>query len=358
MLKSQADVKIIPSAILRDFVEDFFEDTKNKAEELSWMLLRGDGSDRRFYRVRSKAISIIALEYPNLKVDPEARLEAISFTYIGNHLWRKGIPVPELYRSNPNQGVFIIEDLGDLTLQKAVLSVSKEKRIDIYNKAINVLVEMQINGAHGFDSKMCYQSQMYDREIMLERESKYFLREFVKNMLGLFPDEEKLLNEFQWIADQASMATDKWFLHRDFQSRNLMIKGEEIRVIDFQGGRLGPLQYDIASLLNDPYVDLDEYTRDFLLNRYLDEIQNFMEIKKGHFLESYDFIALQRNLQVLGAFAFLSQRKGRRYFEKFIPPAVRSLSSLISKNPKWPCPILRSLVQEIVERIDNEKNRS
>jgi len=213
---------------------------------------------------------------------------------------------------------------------------------------------MQIRGSEGFDQTWCCQSQSYDRELMLKGEAGYFLREFVRNWMGLSPDEEKLWKEFRWLADQASKAPGRWFLHRDFQSRNIMIKDGEIRVIDFQGGRLGPLQYDLAALLNDPYVGLDEKIKERLLAHYIDRLIEWIELESESFLLYYDLIAVHRNLQVLGAFSFLSRKKGRRYFEAFIPQAVRSLSRVMNLHPEWSCPTLRSLVEEIsgYEEID------
>lgn len=344
-----------PSPGLQRLVEAYFADNSGCKGGLGWDLLKGDGSDRIFYRVRGGGLSVVAMEYPHLKILQGAVSESRSFFSIGSHLRKKKIPVPAIYRSQPWEGRFVLEDLGDITLQDVVLTLGERERLDLYMKSLDLLVSMQIRGAEGFDPTWCCQSPSYDRELMLHGESGYFLREFVRSWMGLSPNETTLWKELHWLADQASEAPGRWFLHRDFQSRNLMVKDGEIRVIDFQGGRFGPLQYDVAALLNDPYVGLDEKIKERLIVHYMDRLKDWEHFETESFLHYHDLIALHRNFQVLGAFAFLSRKKGRSHFEVFIPQAVRSLSRAMKHHPEWSCPTLRILVDEIDSCIVSER---
>ncbi len=131
--------------------------------------------------------------------------------------------------------------------------------------------------------------------------------------------------DFDRLLSGALLDTDPYFLHRDFQSRNLLVKDGRLRVVDFQGGRLGPLGYDLAALLIDPYMALNPgWEQEFFL-LYLELLQEQVQVDPREFQESYYHLALCRNLQVLGAYGFLTRAKGKDYFARYIPAAVRSL---------------------------------
>lgn len=254
---------------------------------------------------------------------------------IGKHLQAKGVAVPALYGWDSATGLLAFEDLGDVRLYdqvsgaKAAGCPETEATGDLYRTSLAQLADMQFAGADGFDPAWCWDGRRYDVELMVDRESGYFLRAFWQGLLGreVAPG---ILEEFRDIAAHAGRAPADYFLHRDFQSRNIMVHQGRLRFIDFQGGRLGPLGYDVASLLIDPYAALSPRCREELLAFYGQLIAPRLgsEIKEFH--SSYDFLAVQRNLQIVGAFAFLSKVRGKIFFAGFIEPALLSLQELLT----------------------------
>jgi len=150
--------------------------------------------------------------------------------------------------------------------------------------------------------------------------------------------------ELKEIALKVDSEKQRLFLYRDFQSRNMMIWSGGVGLIDFQAGRLGPPQYDLASLLIDPYVNIPEKIQVELLDFYLQEISARIPINEQSFRENYEIMAFQRNLQILGAYAFLSRTKGKTYFEQYIPPALSSLKKRMAAETFRPYREVRQLI--------------
>ena len=209
---------------------------------------------------------------------------------------------------------------------------------------------MQVRGAEGFDPNWCWDTPSYDRALMLERESGYFLRAFWQDFLGR-EEPSGLQEEFISLADQATLIPADYFLHRDFQSRNIMLHQDEACFIDFQGGRLGPLGYDLASLLIDPYVSISIDLQDELLELYLDTLEGLIPVDRGTFKEEYLLLALQRNLQIVGAFAFLSKQRKKVFFRQFLPPAIGFLHTLLDCELFSDMLILRETVRVAVTEM-------
>ena len=318
--------------------------------------LRGDGSDRRFLRIRAGGQSMIAvLPSPTL---PGAMAEAQAVWQIGRHLRDRQVPVPELFGFAPDTGIVLCEDLGDLQLHGLLLAENTEpaRRIALCRQTVAVLLHMQLEGAVGFQPQWGWDTPYYDRELMLTRESGYFGQAFCRDLLGFATLPTGLDNEFQCLAELAAAQPGGFFLHRDFQSRNLLSCAGELRVLDFQGGRLGPLAYDLASFLNDPYIDLPLPTREGLLDYYLELLTaRRPELTEG-FREGYLWLALQRNLQILGAFAFLTQVKGKEFFRNYLHPAAINLQRLLAEPGGRRLPVLRDLATELPERLQDQKN--
>ena len=210
---------------------------------------------------------------------------------------------------------------------------------------------MQISGSVRFDRKWCWDSQRYDKKLMLEKESGYFMQAFCQDLLGIKKFSAKLTDEFKQLASRAARQPAVYFLHRDFQSRNLMVFDGEIRIIDFQGGRLGPLGYDLASLLLDPYAQIPAEVQQELLDHYLEHLCTY-GLDDLAFLKGYPSLALQRNLQILGAFAFLSNQKQKVFFKQFIPPATLSLRHQLAAPEADDYPHLLKLTEKILALLD------
>jgi NDP-sugar pyrophosphorylase family protein len=311
---------------------------------LVWTDLKGDGSDRTWYRVSSGRSSVVLVDHGS--PSDNDRCEADSFFSIGQHLHAKGVPVPHIYDYDRPSGVVALEDLGDLHLQTAVRRTQDRAEVVAHYRAVmDILIKMGVEGAKGFDLAHTYQTPSYDRELIIEREAKYFVTAFLNGYKGLEIGFEKLYEEFELIAETALETDHIGFLHRDFQSRNILVRDKKYYVIDFQGGRLGPLQYDLASLLIDPYVELPQNLQDSLLSDYLTRLSEVIPVDPGRFLHAYHYCAINRNLQILGAFAYLSRQKGKKDFEPYIRPALKSLKQRLQNVEPQVCDRLRRIVE-------------
>ncbi|MCF8063004.1 MAG: phosphotransferase [Deltaproteobacteria bacterium] len=285
-----------------------------------------DGSQRAFFRIRPRhaPISLIAVENPPFT--PFFRRENIAYLEIGNHLRRRGVPVPELFDRDLDRGWFLMEDLGELRLQDALSSGSG----DLAGAVLEALFHMQTQGAVGFDPAWCCQTARYDRGLMRQYESDYFREAFLEGYLGLDRVRRELEGAFEHLAAVAFSADAGFFLHRDFQSRNILVGDRGPGFVDWQGGRLGPLGYDLASFLIDPYLGLSETEQKRLYTCYADRLRDHDPSLVGRFEQTYPYLAVQRNLQVLGAYAFLSRARRKHFFLAFIPPAARTLQRLLA----------------------------
>jgi hypothetical protein len=234
--------------------------------------------------------------------------------------------VPEIYDYCRKEGWMLLEDLGDVSLESALKSHPGEEQIRCwYPKALEVLLNMQLAARDGFDPSWCFDTPRVDRPFLRERECGYFVRAFLQGYLGLELTMGELAPDFDRLLARALPLGTDYFLHRDFQSRNLFIKEGDLRVIDFQGGRLGPLGYDVAALLIDPYVELSPAWQEELLKYYLELLKARLPVDPAAFRDQYHHLALCRNLQILGAFGFLTRVKGKGYFEQYIPGALAGL---------------------------------
>jgi N-acetylmuramate 1-kinase len=304
--------------------------------------LAADGSDRQFYRLTRPGGSRICLYHPN---PPGDRItENDSYYYIGQHLRRQGAPVPEIFTYCREEGWFLLEDLGDISLQQHYCrQTDPEAQQVLYLQALDVLIRLQIWGTKDFSSDWCFDTPEYDSNLVRQREFGYFTEAFIQGYLGLDVAPEPLNEEFERLLPRVLSSLQKSFLHRDFQSRNLMVQQNRLWLIDFQGARLGPQQYDLASLLLDPYVNLAPARQESLVSAYLDRLQPHFAIDPVVWRRQYTYVALCRNLQILGAYGFLSHRKGKKFFEQFIPIACRSLLHQLDFLPAEDFPNLKRL---------------
>ncbi|MEE8399377.1 MAG: sugar phosphate nucleotidyltransferase [Desulfobacterales bacterium] len=286
--------------------------------------LAGDGSDRIWYRLTSGNHTLILADH-GIRLGSEP-LEVDSFVSIGSHLKKRGLPIPTIHGSDTFSGLVFMEDAGDTNLQDVVRHAGNETIIaTTYQSVIQLLIGMSQSGAIDFDPSWGYQSPVYDKALILERECRYFVDAFLKRYLGWDPAFEDLVHEFAVIADRALEFAVDGFMHRDFQSRNIMVKDNAFTVIDFQAGRIGPLQYDLASLLIDPYVNLPHALQDQLLVYCTEQLSSFTATTPTDFARSYRYCAIARNLQILGAYGYLTRVKGKSHFEGYIPAAINTL---------------------------------
>jgi N-acetylmuramate 1-kinase len=311
--------------------------------------VHSDGSCRRFFRIGMNGKSLCLAVAP-AAADGNDLLESRAAGSIGQHLLQRGVPVPEIYGWDQRSGLILFEDLGDMRLYDLVVRTSGVDLRMWYRQVIDQLAHMQLAGAKGFDTGWCWDTSRYDRALMVSRESRYFLRSFWQDMLGReVPDG--ITEEFQEMASQADGQYEEVFLHRDFQSRNIMIKDGLVRFIDYQGGRLGPPGYDLASLLIDPYAALSLDFQEELLLFYLDMPAIRRSVDRKNFRCQYAFLAVQRNLQIIGAFSFLSRVRKKVFFSEYIDPSLRMLQERLGQSSFASFPVLRRMVDTAVTTI-------
>jgi aminoglycoside/choline kinase family phosphotransferase len=160
------------------------------------------------------------------------------------------------------------------------------------------------------------------------------------------------MGEFDDLADRALNGAMNGFMHRDFQSRNLMVKSSRIYAIDFQGGRIGPLQYDLASLLIDPYVDLSQSLQDRILEFCIQELSARVFVDPISFTSAYRYCRITRNLQILGAFGYLTRVKGKPGFDAYVPTALRMLNRSLSRFRAAEFPQLTRIAGQALQKLE------
>lgn len=302
---------------------------KKRIKDIKIDQLAGDGSDRLWFRLSYGGSSIIAGDHGISLKGTDSFKQLKAFIDIGRHLHSKGLPIPKILDYDMMSGIVVTQDLGDLHLEAHIKKqITAESSMRIYQRVIDGLIDFSVKGIHEFNPKWTCQSESYSKEVILEKECSYFMDAFIKGYLNLKLQFDDFRKDFEYIADRALDHAIIGLIHRDCQSRNIMMVDDQPFFIDFQSARIGPLQYDLASLLIDPYVRLDEVMQEKLLCYAIKRLNLNLSQKKA-FIKSYRFCCLTRNLQFLGAFSYLSQIKKKIEFEKYIPYAVSLLKKQI-----------------------------
>lgn len=303
--------------------------------------LPSSGSNRRYFRLSGDQ-TLIGVS----GTSPE---ENQAFLYMARHFREKGLPVPEVYAQSDDARFYLQEDLGNMLLFDAIekgrkSSVFDEEEKRLLHKTIRLLPRVQFVGADGFDFFRCYpQAEFNQRSILWDL--NYFKYCFLK-ATGMDFQENCLEDDFQKMASVLLRNASATFMYRDFQSRNVMIKEEEPWLIDFQGGRKGPVYYDVASFLWQAKARYPEDLRNELLADYMDALRQYMPVDETYFLSQLRHFVLFRTLQVLGAYGFRGYFEKKPHFIQSVPFAMDNLRVLLAKDyPEYPylCDILRKL---------------
>ena len=283
-----------------------------------------------------------------------SRKENDAYTGFAAHFNSIGLRVPVVFKYLPDEMVYLTEDLGDLDLYTWV----HEKRIsgdntceieEMYKRVLEELVRFQFESDKELDYSLCYPRNRFDRSSVMW-DLNYFKYMFLK-LSGTGFNEQLLEEDFQVLAEIIEQAGHEGFLYRDFQSKNVMIKDNEPWFIDFQGGRKGAPHYDVASLLLDPYVELDEPMHDRLLNYYIGLLGSGTLKDKEKFLSDYRIFGIVRLLQALGAYGFRGLYERKPNFTDSIPPAVRQLSRIFEeKEIRKNLPELSGIVRSLCDK--------
>lgn len=338
-----------PDNPLTEFISTYLGHIGLPVKKLEFQFIPGDGSKRHFWRIQPQGAQTSFMVMENSPTDVLFRRENLSYLMIGRHLFRKGLPVPQIHEVDLAKGWFLMEDMGASSLQETL--TNEKGKMALYEKVTEVLFRLQIEGSRDFDRSWCYQTGRYDHAVMRRYESEYFKSAFLGQYLGLEGGWSELEGPFNHLAETASMADNRFFLHRDFQSRNIVVRRGRIGILDWQGGRLGPLAYDLASLIIDPYSALAPSERAHVYDSYLRLLGDYQPGWVGSFEKYFPYLAIQRNLQILGAFSYLTKVRKKPFFEAFIAPALKSLHGLLDELNDPKLSPLRDLPQSLPHPI-------
>lgn len=321
---------------------DLFEDWSGKTPDLI-LPLAPSGSDRVYYRLQAGNQAAIGTYSPN---DEESR----AFLTFSRHFKALDLPVPEILAENLSAKVYLQEDLGATTLYSYLLQKDDyfpDYLVQIYKRVVEQIAHMQIVGGKDLDYSHCYPKAVFDKQSMFW-DFNYFKYHFLLPS-GLKFREEALEQDFHRLADFLLKADADFFMFRDFQSRNIMIKAGEPYFIDYQGGRKGALQYDLASLLYQAKANIPDDIRKELLDHYLDIAQELTDIDRNKFEQYYYGFVLIRCIQVLGAYGYRGLYERKEHFLKSIPFALRNVKWLL-EQVVWPIefPELRRLFEDLL----------
>ncbi len=282
------------------------------------------GSARIYYRLKNENRSVLAAYNKDKK-------ENLAFTEFSKIFREKGINVPRIFSENLSQNIYLLEDLGDNTLFEAIKKEGyfSENIVEIYKKTLEQLTELQISAGNNIDYSLCYPRNAFDKQSIMW-DLNYFKYNFLKFTDVLF-DEQLLEDDFNTLTDYLLGTDCNYFLFRDFQSRNIMLKDDRVYFVDYQGGRKGALQYDIASLLYDAKAGIPEKIKTELLNYYINCVQKYIKIDRNEFIEYFYAYALIRVLQAFGAYGFRGLYEKKQHFIDSIKPGLKNLSDIAEK---------------------------
>jgi aminoglycoside/choline kinase family phosphotransferase len=283
------------------------------------------GSGRRIIRLCNNRCRAIGILY-------SVREENLAFLEFSRHFRKYNLPVPEIYAEALDHGAYLEEDLGDITLFDFL---SKNRRreniapavIDAYRKVLEILPRFQIDAGRDLNYKVCYPRASFDRQSIIW-DLNYFKYYFLR-LAGIPFNEQALEQDFTRLTKFLLSADHNYFLYRDFQSRNIMLRQDQPFFVDYQGGRRGALQYDVASLLYDAKADLPPQLRHQLLEHYLDGLREHIRISRDAFMQHYYAFVYVRLMQAFGAYGFRGFYERKAHFLQSVPYALKNLRWLL-----------------------------
>lgn len=296
-------------------------------EVTSVEILPPSGSYREYIRLKSLHFNAIGTWNDDLK-------ENNAFVSFSRHLRNMKVNVPEIYTYEPASGIYLQEDLGDETLFSYLSAIRAQKGFSdeitgAYRMVVRLLPHIQITAGKGIDYDLCYPRKAFDRQSMMW-DLNYFKYYFLKLAKVSF-DEQSLEDDYVKFCDYLLKAESDFFMMRDFQSRNILIRHGEPWFIDYQGGRRGALQYDLASLLYDAKADIPQLVREELIEEYLDHLEQICSVNRKEFKQYFYGYVLIRMMQAMGAYGFRGFYEKKSHFLKSIPYALQNLNVVMAK---------------------------
>lgn len=303
-------------------IHNLFSSLKNQIAERIEKLPQS-GSDRVYFRIYTADESYIATYNSNQK-------ETKTFILFSRHFKKAGLPVPEILGVNEDNTIYIQEDLGtESLLNQLEKHGHTEIPYQLFQKSLSALAQIQIKGDQGLDYNWCITAKEFGKQAILS-DLLYFKYYFL-DTLQLPYDKQAMLDDFEALSTYLTHTQYKYFMFRDFQSRNIIVKDGEVSFIDFQGGMKGALQYDVASLLWQAKAELSEEWKNSLLDYYMDQIDQLLKepVDRITFVSQYNGYVLIRLLQVMGAYGFRGLFERKAHFLASIPLALRNLKFFI-----------------------------
>ncbi len=294
----------------------------------SVLSIEGDGSSRAMYR-------LVGPDYQTAVavVGPD-REENRAFLSYSRDFRSVGLPVPQIYAVDEEAGVYLEEDLGDTTLFDALAQARKSEpgdfpasMVPVYRRVLEVLPRFQVEGGKVVDYSVAYPHPAFDRQSILW-DLNYFKYHFLK-LAHISFNEARLEKDFKRLTTFLLGADLRHFLYRDFQSRNVMLRDGEPWFIDYQGGRRGALQYDVASLLYDPKAAIPEALREEFLEHYLDSLETYLPVERETFKQHFRGYVFVRIMQAMGAYGYRGFFERKTRFLQSVPPAIRNIERLM-----------------------------
>lgn len=349
---------------IKKTIAELIENLGEKVLEINAM--PSSGSSRRYFRVKTDKRYLIGAH--NLNIE-----ENEAFFSFSKHFHECGLPVPEILAISPSKEIYIQTDLGDVTLFHHVENCLKngkydENTIELYKKSLDKLVDFQTVGHKGLDYSKAFPTPAFD-EMSIMEDLNYFKYCFLKEQEEISFNETRLDTDFQRLAKYILEAPSDFFMYRDFQSRNIMIVDNEPYFIDYQGGRKGPLQYDVVSLLYQVKAKMPQELRNELIEYYIKRISRLpvvarndnqdvsfrperSEVEKSSTAETFDkyfpSFVLLRLLQVLGAYGFRGLIQKKLHFMQSIPYAIREIMKACDN---WSLPFELPELQAVIKQF-------
>jgi aminoglycoside/choline kinase family phosphotransferase len=317
--------------ILKKLFEQHFHAPPARIQPLQGEL---GGSGRKIIRLANDQSNAVGILYG-------VREENAAFLAFSRHFRRHGLPVPEIYGEDLDHDAYLEEDLGDTSLfeflsQNRTGDNIAPEVIEAYRQVVAVLPRFQVEAARDLDYSACYPCASFDRQ-SIAWDLNYFKYYFLR-LAGIPFSEQALENDFSRLTEFLLDAPRDYFLYRDFQSRNIMLRNGQPFFVDYQGGRKGALQYDIASLLFDAKADLPPDVRQQLLDHYLDSLSRFIDLDREAFLRYYYAYVYVRIMQALGAYGFRGFFERRAHFLQSVPYALKNIRWLLH-HVRLPVPL-------------------
>ncbi|MBZ5612752.1 MAG: phosphotransferase [Acidobacteriia bacterium] len=336
--------------VLNRLFEQHFHSPVERAQPLQGEL---GGSGRKIIRLSSEKLSAIGVLY-------DVREENVAFLEFSRHFRRHGLPVPEIYAEDLAHGAYLEEDLGGTTLFE-FLSGHRDgatiapEAVAAYRKVVAVLPRFQVEAGRDLNYRVCYPRASFDRQ-SIAWDLNYFKYYFLR-LAGIPFNEQALEQDFTRLTKFLLSASRDYFLYRDFQSRNVMLRKVQNEnqpfFLDYQGGRKGALQYDVASLLYDAKADLPPDLRQQLLDHYLDNLAGFLDLDRVAFMQYYYAYVYVRIMQALGAYGFRGFYERKEHFLQSVPYALKNLRWLLH-NAELPI-ALPTLMEAFKNMVASDK---